>query len=177
MTRPMTYSQKKSPAQHEAMQGMMSWSFAHGSDEPFFVGGESPETFAVAAEVPLVGDFVLPIGQAVETATQNQHTFAATEPTVALLLAALLRTTEASASRRSLLTFTHNVSNVMSGRSVSSRHSVKHYEAVGAIGVSLILCANDIISVNFLFSFYPVLHLHAGIGSKCFTLSVTTVRP
>ena len=65
----------------------------------------------------------------------------------------------------------------MSGRSVSSRHSVKHYEAVGAIGVSLILCANDIISVNFLFFFIQFSTFTPGIGSKCFTLSVTTVRP
>lgn len=128
---------RKSPA--PAVRGMMSWSFAHGSYEPFFIWGESPEAFAVAAEVPLVGNLILPIGQAVETATQNQHTFAATEPAVALLLAALLRTTEASASRRSLSAFSHNVSNVMSGRNISPRHSVKHYETVGVSECVIIL--------------------------------------
>ena len=116
----------------------MAWCLlSHGSYEPFFIWGESPEAFAVTAQVPLVGDFVLAKRQTLKVFILNQHPLPSAEASVTLLLSALLRTSEVGARRRSFSTLTHSVSNVMGSRMLSMRHPVKHYETVGAVSCSI----------------------------------------
>jgi len=80
----------KSLAKRKAMQGMMLLSLAHGSDEPFFIGGESPKRFTVTTQIPLVGDFVLAVWQAVKTFALNQHPLTSAKSSVTFLLPAFL---------------------------------------------------------------------------------------
>ena len=121
------------------MRGRKSWLFAHSSDEPFLIWSKSPVAFAITAEIPLFGNLILAVRQAAEMATRNQHVLAATESAMAIFLSAFLRMPRPSACGRLLLAFSHNVSNVMSGRSYSPRRLIKHYETV------CILCATAVI--------------------------------
>ena len=145
-------SAQQSPARHGAGRGMMLWwLLAHGSYEPFFIWGESPEAFAVTAQVPLVGDLILAEGQSLKTFILNQHPLSSAEASVTLLLSALLRTSEVGARWRSLFTLAHSVSNVMGGRILSMRRPVKHYEAVDSRNRNS--CVTDIIRSNICLSY------------------------
>ena len=87
--------------------------------------------FAISPQVPLLNNFPLTEGKLVVLLRKYQNLFLPAEFTMANLFASLLRLATAPCACRSLLfTFAHNVSNVMRGRRLSLRHSVKHYETV-----------------------------------------------
>ena len=92
----------------------------------------TPICFSITAQIPLIHDFMLSIRQCLISTSKNHHSLFSTKPTMTSLLALFLRLAATNSADRSLLsTFTHNVCNVMRGRILSLRHSVKHYKAPG----------------------------------------------
>ena len=117
-----------------AITGIRDWSrvsFSHELDIPFFIRKVATIMFAITTQVPLLNNFPLTEGKLVVPFRKYQNLFLPAEFTMANLFASLLRLATAPSACRSLLfTFAHNVSNVMRGRRLSLRHSVKHYETV-----------------------------------------------
>ena len=112
--------------------GMTNDSFAHKFDVPFSIREMTPICFSITAQIPLIHDFMLSIRQCLISTCKNHHSLFSTKPTMTSLLALFLRLAATNSADRSLLsTFTHNVCNVMRGRILSLRHSVKHYKAPG----------------------------------------------
>ena len=73
----------------------------------------APKAFAIAAEIPLVGNLVLTIWHTIIQAALNQNVFAAAETSVAVLFATFLRVSNVWTTRKSFLAFSHCVSNVV----------------------------------------------------------------
>lgn len=106
-------------------------SFSHELDIPFFIRKVATIMFAISTQVPLLNNFPLTEGSQVVLLRKYQNMLLPAEFAMANLFASLLRLATAPNACRSLLfTFAHNVSNVMRGRRLSLRHSVKHYETV-----------------------------------------------
>ena len=97
-------------------------SFSHFFLKPFFFRSPTIEALSITTKIPL---------EFLKTLIVHQHMLSSAEFAMANLLSALLRLTAATcACWKSFSTFTHIACNVVSGRKLSLRHSVKHYEAI-----------------------------------------------
>ena len=106
-------------------------SFSHFFLEPFFFRSPAPETLSVTTKIPLACNLVLEPRKFLKMLIMHQHMFSSAEFAMTNLFSALLRLTAATcACWKSFSTFTHITCNVVSGRKLSLRHSVKHYEAI-----------------------------------------------
>ena len=106
--------------------------FSHQFDVPFFSWGMAPISFAVTSQVPLFYDFPLTKREVLKYFRMKHYMLSSTEHAMTHLLSLFLRLAAApSADRCSFSAFTHNACNVMRGRRLSLRHSVKHYKASG----------------------------------------------
>ena len=104
--------------------------FPHQLDIPFFIRIMATIMFAVTSQIPLFNDFPLANRKKLVFACNDISSFFTTKFTMAYLLASFLRFAAApSAGWCLFFTFTHNACNVMRGRMLLMRHSVKHYEA------------------------------------------------
>lgn len=87
--------------------------------------------FAVTSQIPLFYYFPLSKRKSAIHFRMCKQSFTSTKFAMTDLFASLLRlTTAPCANRCSFSTFTHNDCNVMRGRRLSLRHSVKHYETL-----------------------------------------------
>ena len=117
---------------HRVMNNRKSILFTHQPDIPFLGRGMAPVCLTVASQIPLFSYFPLAKGKFVIPATKDKHSFTPSESAVTLLFAFLLRLTTAPCADWSFLfASTHKTCNVMRGRRLSLRHSVKHYKAPG----------------------------------------------
>jgi len=106
-------------------------SFSHFFLEPFVFRSPAPETLSVTTKIPLACNLVLEPRKFLKMLIMHQHMFSSAEFAMTNLFSALLRLTAATcACWKSFSTFTHITCNVVSGRKLSLRHSVKHYEAI-----------------------------------------------
>ena len=86
----------------------------------------APKAFAIAAEIPLVGNLVLTIWHKIIEAALNQNVFKAAETPVAVLFATFLRVSYVWTTRKSFLAFSHCVSNVVAVAAYSRDCRLKH---------------------------------------------------
>ena len=106
--------------------------FSHQFDVPFFFWGMAPIGFTVTSQIPLLYNFPLTKREILKHFRMNHYMLSSAEHTMTHLFPLLLRFAAATcADRRSFSAFTHNACNVMRGRRLSLRHSVKHYKAPG----------------------------------------------
>ena len=104
--------------------------FSHHFDIPFLIWRMAPIGFAISTQVPLTNNFPLSERESFIKARMYQHMLNTPKLAMANLLASLLRfATTPCTNRCTLSTFSHITSNVMRGRKLLLRHSVKHYEA------------------------------------------------
>lgn len=106
-------------------------SFSHQLDIPFFCSISVKIAFSITTQIPLTHYFPLAKGKKIKHIRMNKDSFSTTEHAMANLFAKFLRLAAAPCAYWSpLSTFTHNVCNVMRGRSLLLRHSVKHYKTL-----------------------------------------------
>lgn len=106
-------------------------SFSHFFLKPLFFRGPAPEALSITTKIPLTCNLVLEHGKFLKMLIVHQHMLSSAEFAMTNLLSALLRLTAATcACWKSFSTFTHIACNVVSGRKLLLRHSVKHYEAI-----------------------------------------------
>ena len=106
-------------------------SFSHFFLIPLFFRSPTIEALSITTKIPLACNLVLAPRKFFKTLIVHQHMLSSAEFAMANLLSALLRLTAATcACWKSFSTFTHITCNVVSGRKLSLRHSVKHYEAI-----------------------------------------------
>jgi len=106
-------------------------SFSHFFLIPLFFRSPTIEALSITTKIPLACNLVLAPRKLLKTLIVHQHILSSAEFAMANLLSALLRLTAATcACWKSFSTFTHITCNVVSGRKLSLRHSVKHYEAI-----------------------------------------------
>ena len=106
-------------------------SFSHFFLKPLFLRSPTIEALSITTKIPLACNLVLAPRKFLKTLIVHQHMLSSAEFAMANLLSALLRLTAAKcACWKSFSTFTHITCNVVSGRKLSLRHSVKHYEAI-----------------------------------------------
>ena len=104
--------------------------FAHQFNIPFFIWMVAKVLFAISTQIPLANDFPLSERKFVPLCGTDKGMLTSTKLAVSNLFATLLwLAATPSAYWSSLSTLSHNVRNVMRGRRLSLRHSVKHYEA------------------------------------------------
>jgi hypothetical protein len=102
---------------------------AHQFNVPLFFGVVSKELFAISTQVPLADHFPLSERKSVPLCGTDKGMLISTELAVADLFATLLRLAATPSAYRSLFsTFSHIARNVVRGRRLSLRHSVKHHE-------------------------------------------------
>ena len=103
---------------------------AHQFNIPFFIWMVAKVLFAISTQIPLANDFPLSERKFVPLCGTDKGMLTSTKLAVANLFTTLLwLAATPSAYWSPLSTFSHNVRNVMRGRRLSLRHSVKHYEA------------------------------------------------
>ena len=108
------------------------FSFSHEFHVPIFTWRVAEIVFTISTQVPLFYNFPLAKRKFAIVFSIDKHLFTSAKFAMANLFPNLLRLTAAPcANWCSFLTFTHNVCNVMRGRKLSLRHSVKHYETLG----------------------------------------------
>ena len=91
----------------------------------------APIGFSISPQVPLANNFPLSERESFIKARMYKYMLNTTKLAVANLFASLLRfATTPCTNRCTLSTFSHITSNVMRGRKLLLRHSVKHYEAI-----------------------------------------------
>ena len=130
------------------MQKKMNYLLAHKFNIPLFIWMVTKVLFAVSSQVPLTNNFPLPERKSLALFRLNKHVLTSTELAVTDLFATLLRLAATPSAYRSLLsTFSHNVRNVVRGRRLSLRHSVKHYEASEIISMLRFICIAVITSL------------------------------
>jgi hypothetical protein len=113
-------------------------SLSHFFLKPLFFRGPAPETLSITTKIPLACNLVLEHGKFLKVLVVHQHMLLSPEFSMANLFSALLRLTAATcASWKSFSTSTHITCNVVSGRKLSLRHSVKHYEAISLKSCSI----------------------------------------
>ena len=113
--------------------------FAHQFNIPFFIWMVAKVLFAISTQIPLANDFPLSERKFVPLCGTDKGMLTSTKLAVANLFATLLwLAATPSAYWSPLSTFSHNVRNVMRGRRLSLRHSVKHYEAIPESQLSVI---------------------------------------
>ena len=106
-------------------------SFSHFFLIPLFFRSPTIEALSITTKIPLACNLVLAPRKFLKMLIVHQHMLSSAEFAMANLLSALLRLTAATcACWKSFSTFTHITCNVVSGRKLSLRHSVKHYEAI-----------------------------------------------
>ena len=107
-------------------------SLSYQFDVPFISWFRMIVILSITTQIPLFNDFPLTIRKFFKLEGMNHCLFSTTKHTMAHLFTLFLRfATAPCANRRSFSTFTHNDCNVMRGRRLSLRHSVKHYETLG----------------------------------------------
>ncbi len=105
------------------------FSFSHQLDVPFISRFYVIVTFSIATQIPRIHNFNRFVGKTFQVPHADGLMLFTTELSVTHLLAAFLRLASCPISYgRSFLASTHNVSNVVRGRNLLLRHSVKHYE-------------------------------------------------
>ena len=103
--------------------------FSHQFNVPLFFGVVTKVLFSVSPQVPLADNFPLSERKSLTFFGMNKYVLISAKLAVADLFAPLLRLTAAPSTYWSpLSTFSHIDSNVMRGRRLSLRLSVKHYE-------------------------------------------------
>ena len=103
--------------------------FSHQSNVPFFGNVVATIMFAISSKIPLLDNLPLTIGKDVKLFRMDKNLFQSAKFAMADLFASLLRLTAAPCAYwRSFFTFSHNACNVLRGRKLSLRHSIKHYE-------------------------------------------------
>ena len=106
-------------------------SFSHFFLIPLFFRSPTIEALSITTKIPLACTLVLAPRKFLKTLIVHQHMFSSAKFAMTKLFSALLRLTAATcACRKSFSTSTHITCNVVSGRKLSLRHSVKHYEAI-----------------------------------------------
>ena len=106
-------------------------SFSHFFLIPLFFRSPTIEALSITTKIPLACNLVLAPRKFLKTLIVHQYMLSSAEFAMTNLLSALLRLTAATcACWKSFSTFTHIACNVVSGRKLSLRHSVKHYEAI-----------------------------------------------
>ena len=107
-------------------------SLSHQLDVPFNSWNMTAIMFAVTTQIPLCYNLPLTKRKFFKLICANHSLFPSAEFTMADLFSTLLRLTATPCAYwSSFLAFTHNVCNVMRGRKLLLRHSVKHYETLG----------------------------------------------
>ena len=105
--------------------------FPHQFLIPFLIWRMAPIGFSVSPQVPLANNFPLSEREPFVKVRMYQYMLNTTKLAVANLFAPLLRfATTPCTYRCTLSAFSHISSNVMRGRKLLLRHSVKHYEAM-----------------------------------------------
>ena len=111
-------------------EGMVP-SFSHFFLKPLLFRSPTIEALSITPKIPLACNLVLAPRKFLKMLIVHQHMLSSAEFAMTNLLSALLRLTAATcACWKSFSTFTHIACNVVSGRKLSLRHSVKHYEAI-----------------------------------------------
>jgi hypothetical protein len=104
--------------------------FPHQFNVPFLIERMAAIVLAVTTKVPLLDNLPLTFRKEIKLFAMNKDLFQFAKFAMANLFTSLLRLTATPSAHWSPLSaFTHNVRNVMRGRRLSLRHSVKHYEA------------------------------------------------
>ena len=107
-------------------------SFSHQLDVPFICWFCMVIGFSITTQIPRIHNLNCTIGELFKLTCANGHSFTTAKLSVAHLLSSLLRLTTCPISNgRTFFTSTHNACNVMRGRRLLLRHSVKHYKAPG----------------------------------------------
>ena len=123
---------------------------AHKFNIPLFIWMVAKVFFAISPQIPLTNNLPLSERKSLALFRLNKHVLTSTKLAMTDLFATLLRLAATPSAYRSLLsTFSHNVRNVVRGRRLSLRHSVKHYEASEIISMLRFIC---ITIVTILFS-------------------------
>ena len=105
--------------------------FPHKFSIPFFIWRMTTKVFTISTKIPLHDNFPLTERKKFVLFGMDKYLFQSAKLAMADLFASLLRLTAAPCAYWSPFSaFTHNVCNVMRGRRLSLRHSVKHYETI-----------------------------------------------
>lgn len=105
-------------------------SFSHQLDVTFIFRIVATIMLSITTQIPLFGNYPLTKRKVFVLVGKNKNIFLSAKLAMANLLASLLRLATAPGTYWcALSTSTHIVSNVVRGRNVLLRHSVKHYEA------------------------------------------------
>ena len=119
------------------------FSFAHQLDVPFISWKCAIIILSIAPQVPLFYYLPLTIGKFPKLIRMNHCPYSTTKHAMAHLFTLFLRfATTPCAYRCHFSTFTHNVCNVMRGRRLLLRHSVKHYKT--SFVKTIINCVNPL---------------------------------
>ena len=122
---------KLHPAKIQGADNIVLPSLSHQLDVPFFIWGNSEICFAIASQIPRFHHFNASDGNLFGKSAGKHLMLTVTKLSTAKLFTSLLRlATTPGTDWCSFSTSTHNVSNVVRGRRLSLRHSVKHYEAM-----------------------------------------------
>lgn len=103
--------------------------FPHKFCIPFFIWRMTTIVFSISTKIPLHDNFPLTEREKIVLFSMDKYLFQSAKLAMADLFASLLRLTAAPCAYwRSFFTFSHNACNVLRGRKLSLRHSIKHYE-------------------------------------------------
>ncbi len=119
------------------------FSFPHQLDVPFISWFCVIVTFSIATQIPWIHNFNRFVGKIFQMTHADGLMLFTTELSVTHSFASLLRlATSPIRNGRSFSASTHNVSNVVRGRNLLLRHSVKHYET--SFLKTIINCVNPL---------------------------------